>query len=99
MFGDIFSDWKIVVYSLVAIFYFQLIKYLDKQFAQKRPFSDEEYLFKMAKIMECSEYDIFFQSAKEWRISKEKTEDDFKEYLLNETLPYYVKDFIRKTRK
>jgi hypothetical protein len=99
MFGNISIDWRIIVFPLMVISYFQLLRYLDRRYARKKPFTDQEYLMNLARFMKCSEYDIFMEAAKPWQVSKQPVEDNFKRYLLSEQIPYYVKDFIRKVGK
>ncbi|QTA84023.1 hypothetical protein [Desulfonema magnum] len=94
---DYLSEWKTIIFMLIAFLCVLLIKFISK--GQKQPFSDHAYISKMAKKRGCSEFDIFFLSAEEWHISKKRIECDFKEYLLYENVPYYVKDFVRKTKK
>ena len=72
---------------------------LERQYARNRYVSDEEYLADMARKRGSSEYDLFHLSAKEWHIQEGRIEDDFKDYLVNGGLPYYVKDYIRKNRE
>ena len=99
MFGDMSIDWRAIVFPLMVVSYFQLLRYLDRRYARKKPFTDQEYLMSLARFMECSEYDIFMEAAKPWRVSKQHVDEDFKKYLLAEQIPYYVADFIRKVGK
>ena len=99
MFGDMSIDWRAIFFPLMVLSYFQLLRYLDRRYARKKPFTDQEYLMNLARFMECSEYDIFMEAAKPWRVSKQHVDEDFKKYLLAEQIPYYVADFIRKVGK
>ncbi len=72
---------------------------LERQYTRNRYVSDEEYLAGMAKKRGRSEYDLFHISAKEWHIQVGRIDEDFKKYLVNGDLPYYVKDYIRKNRE
>ena len=58
----------------------------------------EDYLYKIARITGKSEYDVFIKSAEEWPITREKIDEDFKAYLMYQSVPYYVRDFIRKNK-
>jgi hypothetical protein len=99
MFGDGYTGWNILIYPLLALFYLQLIRHLSQSNLAKQPISDEEYLTGIARVRGCSEYDLFFEAAKEWRIaSKIRIEEDFNDYLRYNAMPYYVKDFARKHR-
>lgn len=89
-------EFKTVIYLIILIFYVILKRYYEKYCAEKRSFSDEERLLNIARFHKRSEYDIFHLSAKNWHISGQQVEDDFKVYLLQGQLPHYLRDFIRK---
>jgi len=59
----------------------------------------EDYLQKITHLTGASVYDIFRISAEEWRVSADRIDRDFKRYLSTLTVPYYVKDFVRKGQK
>jgi hypothetical protein len=59
----------------------------------------DDYLRKITVVTGLSAYDAFRISGREWRVSDDRIEQDFKIYLSSQTLPYYVQDFIRKSRK
>ena len=99
MIGDYSIDWRAIVFPLMAISWFQLLRYLDHRYARNKPFTDQEYLMNLARFMKCSEYDIFMEAAKPWQVSMQHVEDDFKKYLLAEQIPYYVNDLMRKVGK
>jgi hypothetical protein len=95
---EIVFGWEWFVFPMATIGYFQLLRYLNLRYARKRWLSDEEILTQIARLKGCSEYDLFFKSAEDWRITDARIDGDFKNYLKGEQLPYYVKDFVRKTR-
>lgn len=91
------SEWIFAPFA--ALSYFYLMFHLDKQFRENRKISDEEFLMMLARKNQCSEYDLFHRSAAQWNISnKIIIEKDFKGYLIEGDMPYYVKDFVRKER-
>ena len=59
----------------------------------------EDYLQKITLIAGISVYDTFCKSAEEWRVPIDRVERDFKIYLSSQSVPYYVKDFVRKGQK
>ena len=67
-------------------------------FYNDKPLDIEDYLYKIARITGKSEYDVFTKSAEDWPITKEKIEADFKTYLMNQSVPYYARDFVRKNK-
>ena len=59
----------------------------------------EDYLQKITYITGISAYEIFCKSAEDWHVSGDRIDQDFKRYLSCLTVPYYVKDFVRKGQK
>lgn len=59
----------------------------------------ENYLQKITQATGISVYDTFCKSAEEWSVSADRIEKDFKRYLSSQSVPYYVKDFVRKSQK
>ena len=85
--------------TLGAVFIFvQLSNRLNQMVIGRKPASTEDYLFKLARITGSSEYDIFIKAAETWPVSRATVGSDFKNYLLSQTIPYYVNDFIRKNK-
>lgn len=66
---------------------------------QADPISIEDYLQKITHITGFSTYEIFRRSAEDWHVSADRIDRDFKRYLSNLTIPYYVKDFVRRGQK
>jgi hypothetical protein len=96
--GDVYTRWAPFIFPALAFVYLQLIRYLDTQFSRKRPLTDEEFLAKMALVLDCTEYDIFLRAAREWHLPPDRVTWDFKEYLQEGFRPHYVNDFIRKVK-
>ena len=85
----------LVVLGIVA-----LHKLNDKQI-RKQQDSMEFYLYKISRVTGHSEYDVFCKSAEEWpvaRVSKEKIDADFKNYLSRNAVPPYVNHFVRQNK-
>jgi hypothetical protein len=89
---------NMILFPTAALFYFQMMNYLDRRYARTQPFTDDEILWKMARIRGCSEYDIFKISAKQWHLNQDMVDDDFKKYLIDEQMPHYVRDYVRKNK-
>ncbi len=66
---------------------------------QADPIAIDDYLQKITQATGISVYDTFCISAEEWRVSAARIDRDFKIYLSSQYLPYYVKDFVRKSQK
>lgn len=65
---------------------------------EDKPLSMEFYLYKIARLTGKSEYDVFCKSAEEWPVSQARIEQDFKRYLIDQDVPHYVNDFVRKNK-
>jgi hypothetical protein len=63
-----------------------------------KPVTMEDYLYKISRVTGKSEYDVFIKSAEEWPVPVKRIEEDFKAYLQQQTVPYYVRDFVRKNK-
>ena len=92
--------------AIVAVCSIMLVWYLVRAYlrtTQKNGQSDqiamEDYLQKITLVTGFSEYDTFCKSAEEWRVSADRINRDFRIYLSCQSIPYYVKDFVRKSQK
>ena len=56
----------------------------------------ENSLYKISLETGQTEYDLFRKSAKDWSLSDDRIEQDFRRYMADQVLPYYVKDFVRR---
>lgn len=99
MAGELLGEWAAFVFPAAAFLYLWFIRGMDRQVARKRMLSVEELLAKLAKTSEHNEYDLFCLSAEEWNVGKAQVDEDFKTYLLQGELPYYVNHYIRKIQK
>ena len=59
----------------------------------------ENYLQKITLVTGNSVYDTFCKSAEEWRVSTDRIDRDFRIYLSSQSVPFYVKNFVRKSQK
>ena len=69
----------------------------------QNPYPDEaseldDYLRKITRITGFSVYDTFHKSAEDWHVPADRINKDFTIYLSTQSIPYYVKDFIRKSQ-
>ena len=78
---------------------FQVLQILKKKITRDRPATMEDQLYKIARVTGKSEYDVFCKSAESWPITRETIDQDFKAYLIDQSVPYYVADFVRKNKK
>ncbi len=97
---DLFhNNWNAILFPLFVLLYIYLLYRVEKRFYHQRALTDEEYLAYLARVYACSEYDLFHAAAEEWNLSGAGVDEDFKTYLKEGNMPYYVKDFIRKGRQ
>ena len=99
MLGQLSDGVGMICLMLLAGVCFRLLFHWNKTFHSDTPKTMEDYLYKIARVTGKSEYDIFLKSAEEWPLSRRKIEDDFKDYLMNQSVPYYVRDFVRKNKE
>jgi len=92
----IISDGGIPLLLLAGLCYLVLIQYLSKKESKPRKLSEAEMLAKLARMGPETEYDIFHTAAEEWNVPSSRVEEDFKDYLLEEVIPYYVNSHMRK---
>lgn len=95
--GFVFQ-WPMLLVFLAALLYFEVMRRLDKYWAEKTPLSDEERLWIYARNQGVSEHEVFKQAAATWSLSPDHADADFKAYLKTETLPHYVRDYLRKLK-
>ncbi|MBW2431371.1 MAG: hypothetical protein JRF56_20635 [Deltaproteobacteria bacterium] len=80
-----------VIDSLLGVFHQK-----SQQNKQANPMAMVGHLCKISRMTGHSEYDIFCKSAEDWPISDDRINRDFKKYLYDQSLPFYVNDFVRK---
>ena len=95
-----------LVDTIVGVCAVMVVWYLVRahlRFSQKSRQTDpvviDDYLQKFTQVTGISAYDTFYISAEEWRVSTDRIELDFRRYLSTQSLPFYVKDFVRKGQK
>lgn len=66
--------------------------------SQAHPITTDDYIQKITRVTGLSVYDTFRISAEDWRVSDDKIDQDFRRYLSSQRVPFYVKDFVRKSQ-
>ncbi|MFZ7127421.1 MAG: hypothetical protein ACOWWM_14795 [Desulfobacterales bacterium] len=89
-------EW--IILPVVAFGLAQIMLRVQPGVRRYRPATTEDYLYKISRVTGKSEYDIFCKSAEAWPVSIAAVNEDFKDYLTRDTVPYYVNDFIRKNK-
>ncbi len=95
-----------VLKLIVGIYTFLLIGYLFVIFYQKYKMDSKadsvdsgNALHKIALESGRTEYELFVIAAEEWSITEAKIDEDFKNYMAANILPYYVMDLVRKNNE
>ncbi len=91
-------QWPMLVVILAAWLYFEIMRRLDKYWANKTPLTDEERLWNHARNQKISEHDVFQRAAAGWSLGPQTADADFKDYLKSGDLPHYVRDYLRKLK-
>jgi hypothetical protein len=68
---------------------------IEKKF-RKQEKTDAEKIFDLSRHLNCSEFDIFEVTGRNWNITEERIKEDFKSYVNYGEIPFYVRDYIRR---
>ncbi len=99
MFGEYTGSGASIFLIFMGIAYILIIQYTSKSASQPRKLNDAELLVKLALIGPHSEYDIFRLAAGDWHVPESQIDGDFKTYLNEGFIPYYVNSYVRKKGK
>ena len=88
--------WSMALAFLAALLYFEVMRRLDRYWANRTPLSDEERLWNHARNQGISEHEVFKRAAESWSLGPQKHDADFNDYLKTAILPHYVRDYLRK---
>ncbi len=58
----------------------------------------ENTLYNISLETGRNEYDLFYKSAENWPVSDDRIEKDFKRYMVDQVMPHYAQDFVRKNQ-
>lgn len=81
---------------MLVVAYFAALAYFENAYCKKAFISNDEYLASLARVRQCSVYDLFRLSGVDWRFSNSKTETDFKAYLRTGHIPQYVVNYAKQ---
>ena len=99
--GDIIMDLLaiiIIAALMLSVHRLHRLHRLHGGFLAFKPATTTDYLFKLSRITGSSEYEIFLKCAEDWPVSLRQIDQDFKNYLVDGGVPYYVNDFVRRNR-
>ena len=95
-------NWILMITQMIGAISIALLvgMRLKKWFSKNKQSTIQGYILKITRVTGKSAYDVFCKAAEDWPVSEGQIEQDFKRYMLNdESIPYYVNDFIRKNKK
>jgi len=90
--------WTFWLAIIIVIGVLAAVHMLEKRSNRGRELTEEEMLFVLARSTQTSEFDQFRFAAVDWNISLKRMEADFNRYLLQSTLPHYVRDYLRRVK-
>ena len=90
------NHWPSLLLLILGVVYLLIIQYLSKREIRPRRLTEAELLAKLARVGPYNEFEIFCSAARRWHVSTGQVNDDFKKYLLEGLIPYYVNSFLRK---
>ena len=101
MFAETTYDFYLMGYYILLLFGYCAVLIIVSRIEyhhnkKKHPLTDEACLELLAKKYGLSEFALFLQAAQNWDISERQARRNFKMYLTNGDIPYYVRDFIRQ---
>ena len=96
MSGELYVGLKPFILPLTTIAFIYIIHMYSLRQEKRRFISEDEFLWRFARVNNCSEYDVFIKATEDWSVSKTQVEEDFKDYLIHGEMPHYVRHFIRK---
>ena len=98
---DLALETKLFIFPLVAVIYIFGLSFVEGYYRklERGPETDQEFLWRVARQRESSEYQLFVNAGKDWHTTKAGIEEDFKDYVLHDRVPFYVRDFIRRERQ
>ncbi len=92
-------DNPVIIYLLVGLGFFILVSAIAEFLVRRRKVHELESLSIEARRREVSEYDLFQEAASTWNIKNEQADRDFKEYLRDAALPFYMRQMLRTLKK
>ena len=91
--------WSMLLWFLAAVVYFEVMRRLDRYWANRTPLTDEERLWNHARTKGISEHDVFTLAAATWTLGPSTADADFNDYLKTGCMPHYVRDYLRKLER
>ncbi len=88
------------IFIIITVGYFRSLAQRKDVTQQSAPAAnDSDYVYKLARLAQMSEYEVFKKTAENWPVTQAMIENDFGKYLDSQTAPYYVSHFIRENKQ
>jgi hypothetical protein len=94
--GSSFSNGSSLLLIVLGAAYLLIIQYVSKKEARRRVLTEAEMLAALARLGPHSEHELFHLAATDWQVPETQIEDDFKTYLMDGRIPFYVNALMRK---
>lgn len=92
---DLSNHTPELVYMFTGFGAFMILSLVVEVIIRRRRKTDPESLSSEALRREMSEFDLFMESASQWNIKRERVDRDFKLYLRDGSLPFYIRQMLR----
>lgn len=101
MFAATAYDFYLMMYYILMVFIYFAFLFLVSRIEyhvnkKKYSLTHEICLERLAKKYGVSEFTLFLRAALNWNIPEKEAKSNFKSYLANGDIPYYVRDFVRQ---
>ena len=84
-----------LTYMIAGFGAFIILSFVVEVIIRRRDKTEHETLASEAIRREISEFDLFVESASMWNVKKKQVDRDFKEYLRDGSLPFYIRQMLR----
>ena len=85
--------------ALGIVIFLAAVHVWEKRALAKREPTESELLFLLARLSETSEFHHFHLAGEDWNIPRHRITADFNRYLLEDRMPHYVRDYLRRKRE
>ena len=89
---------SVLMWMAIFTVLFSVMRVLVEKYTKKKR-TEADVIKIISRSLNCSEFNIFEFSAENWNISEGRIKHDFKDYMFYNSVPYYVRDYIRSTDK
>ncbi len=92
---NLFNHNPELIYMIAGLGAFIILSFVVEVIVRRRRQTEPDALSSEAIRREMSEFDLFVESASMWNVKKGQVERDFKIYLREGSLPFYIRQMLR----